>query len=135
VKICRVCKQLKTDSAFGLKNGKSDSQCRECHNTYYRNLYNSNPVRKAHMQALIAKGKQRRRGQQYGLTPEEFDTLKISNNGLCHLCNLRKATDVDHDHVTGKVRGHLCNSCNTALGKLGDSTEGLTKAINYINGK
>ncbi len=42
---------------------------------------------------------------------------------------------VDHNHITGKIRGLLCNTCNSALGMFkGDlGTDLLEKAINYLN--
>jgi hypothetical protein len=39
---------------------------------------------------------------------------------------------VDHDHTTGNFRGWLCNTCNLAIGKLGDNVAGLTRALNYL---
>jgi hypothetical protein len=53
--------------------------------------------------------------------------------GACDLCG--KQADnlhIDHDHSTGQVRGVLCSSCNTGLGKLGDTIEGLQRAITYL---
>lgn len=44
----------------------------------------------------------------------------------------RPATVADHDHTTGKFRGWLCMQCNTGLGKLGDTIEGLCFAITYL---
>lgn len=39
---------------------------------------------------------------------------------------------VDHDHVTGKFRGWLCNNCNVGLGMLGDSIGTLRDAVSYL---
>lgn len=39
---------------------------------------------------------------------------------------------LDHCHAKGVVRGLLCNSCNGALGVLGDTVEGLMRAVAYI---
>ncbi len=39
---------------------------------------------------------------------------------------------VDHCHVTGKVRGVLCWDCNVGIGKLGDNKEGVLRALNYL---
>jgi hypothetical protein len=59
-------------------------------------------------------------------TAEYYERLKIQN-GACAICfgvnkNGRKLC-VDHDHATGKVRGLLCNACNTVLGLLNENRE------------
>jgi hypothetical protein len=41
----------------------------------------------------------------------------------CVLCPDPWATHVDHDHVTGQVRGYLCGSCNTALAECRHLTD------------
>jgi hypothetical protein len=33
----------------------------------------------------------------------------------CHACGRRVATQTDHDHFTGVIRGMLCNFCNTMI--------------------
>jgi len=51
----------------------------------------------------------------------------------CENCN--KSTEkliFDHDHDTNEFRGWLCYQCNTAIGNLGDSLEGLKRAIRYL---
>lgn len=45
------------------------------------------------------------------------------------------ARQIDHCHLTGKIRGVLCWDCNSAIGKLGDTIEGVRKALNYLEGK
>jgi hypothetical protein len=45
-----------------------------------------------------------------------------------------KPLHIDHDHRTGKVRGLLCVSCNTGIGKLGDDVDGLYRALRYVQG-
>jgi len=39
---------------------------------------------------------------------------------------------IDHCHSTNKVRGVLCNNCNTALGLVGDNISTLTNAVKYL---
>lgn len=58
--------------------------------------------------------------------------LKTKQGGLCPICgkpiNIHtqgNKTDwvVDHDHVTGEVRGVLCRACNGAEGKVRHAIE------------
>lgn len=39
---------------------------------------------------------------------------------------------IDHCHKTGLVRGLLCHSCNTALGKFKDDIQMMKQAIEYL---
>jgi len=43
-----------------------------------------------------------------------------------------RRTHLDHCHTTGIFRGWLCNRCNMGLGNLGDSVEGVEKALAYL---
>lgn len=45
-------------------------------------------------------------------------------------CNRHLA--LDHCHTTGRFRGWLCFACNSGLGKLGDTAEGLRCALRYL---
>jgi len=72
--------------------------------------------------------------KKYGLTPEAFEALLLSQGNVCAICsNRRKSMCVDHDHSTGEVRGILCRRCNTMLGMLGDDAAWLARAISYVN--
>lgn len=39
---------------------------------------------------------------------------------------------LDHDHITKKFRGILCNRCNVILGFAGDNENILRNAIKYL---
>lgn len=74
----------------------------------------------------------------FRMTPEEYDALLEKQKGLCAICerhfsNFKRRLAVDHCHHTGKIRGLLCASCNSGLGKLQDDIEYLKAAINYLN--
>lgn len=73
----------------------------------------------------------------YGLTLETYDALYQLQGGRCGICTtsqkeLRKTLHVDHDHVTGRVRGLLCSSCNRAIGWLKDDPAVLDRAAKYL---
>lgn len=59
-----------------------------------------------------------------------------SRPALCECCGGppvgNKSLSLDHCHKTGSFRGWLCNKCNTGIGMLGDSLEGLKLAISYL---
>jgi len=47
-------------------------------------------------------------------------------DGRCAICGSSpKALVTDHDHLTGLVRGLLCQSCNTAEGYAGECSKGM----------
>lgn len=66
---------------------------------------------------------------RYGLTPEAF--LALPN--YCEACGSTENLCIDHDHITGRVRGTLCFRCNAALGMLSEDTNKMEGLINYIN--
>jgi len=39
---------------------------------------------------------------------------------------------LDHDHEDDTFRGWLCNRCNTGIGLLGDTLEGVILAMTYL---
>ena len=69
---------------------------------------------------------------QYGLTPDELENMKKAQNYGCLLCGKKKTLNVDHSHSTGKVRGLLCISCNTSIGKFEHDPALLRRAADYI---
>ena len=75
--------------------------------------------------------------RRYGLTIEEYDTLLHKQRFKCKCCGVHQNEEdrsfaVDHDHETKQVRGLLCNKCNRGIGLLGDSLEGLYRAVKYL---
>lgn len=78
----------------------------------------------------------------YGAEPEQAKALADQRH--CDICKQelsdpagnghRRGTEghIDHDHVTGKIRGVLCGRCNVGLGMLRDSETALIRAIEYL---
>lgn len=53
--------------------------------------------------------------------------------GVCAACGTAEATQVDHDHVTGRVRGILCLHCNAGMGAFRDDPRLIYQAIDYLS--
>lgn len=73
--------------------------------------------------------------REFGLEPWEYRGLLRHQAGLCAVCcepMIPGATCVDHCHRTGKVRGLLCHSCNTSLGRLQDCAALVFHAAEYL---
>lgn len=124
--------------------------CKDCHNDAKRRSRLSNPQRerdsnhtwrknnenkyKLSLRRVNLKGK-------YGLTIEDYVRLLEKQGGKCALCGRsgtgRRTTknyNVDHNHLTGKIRGLLCHQCNLGLGILGlDSVPRVKKLIKYLH--
>lgn len=118
---CSSCNTTKPlDEFHGDKNrplGKS-YRCKPCGNTHRT---------KSLMQS------------RYGLNQYQLDEMYKVQNNSCAICNRTdtgiertKKLSVDHCHITGEVRGLLCNWCNQGLGHFRDSPELLTKAVEYL---
>ena len=72
--------------------------------------------------------------RKYGLTREAYEALLAHQDGRCAICGgvPTKRLRVDHCHQTGKVRGLLCDLCNSGIGKLRDDPDRLARAIEYL---
>lgn len=73
--------------------------------------------------------------RSYGLNRDNFTTLLNHQNNSCAICLesfFKTVPHIDHNHLTGEVRGLLCVSCNTSLGRFKDSIPVLQNAITYL---
>lgn len=83
------------------------------------------------------KEKCRQLRNNYGITLKEYNKILKKQEGGCAICGttaLEQALSVDHDHDTGEVRGLLCSNCNRGIGLLGDSSDTLMRAAEYLQG-
>ena len=94
---------------------------REKSNEYSRKWREENPEKR---RAAWVKHK-------YSLTDEEYERLE-AHDGICDSCQTAEATDIDHCHDTGAVRGRLCHGCNVALGMTDEDPLRLRALADYI---
>jgi Recombination endonuclease VII len=73
------------------------------------------------------------RARRYGLTLADYRALQAQQGNACAICRkVTRALCIDHCHVTGRVRGLLCRSCNSALGFYADDPRLLRAALAYL---
>ena len=74
--------------------------------------------------------------RRYGLSLADFERLCEAQGDRCAICRSPETDGwdlaVDHDHMTGKVRGLLCRRCNAGLGLLRDDEQLLRRAADYL---
>ena len=135
-KKCSECDHEKSLDGFPYDKHRPDrkkTMCKECFNIKSSIYYKKNTDKKKNQILLKC----------YNITIEEYNKLLISQDSKCGICNNYELTivnktnkpkqlAVDHDHKTGKVRGLLCQKCNTGIGNLKDSIELLDRAIQYL---
>lgn len=77
--------------------------------------------------------------KRYGLTELEYNEILTRQDGRCALCPAttflpgnERSLAVDHNHISGKVRGLLCQQCNLMLGYAKDLPERLEEGASYL---
>jgi Recombination endonuclease VII. len=70
--------------------------------------------------------------KKYGMTEDDYNKLLAKQKGRCAICGKYKKLVVDHCHTTNKVRGLLCNNCNSMLGFSEDDPTVLSAGMKYL---
>lgn len=117
-KKCSKCGEVKPASCFyrhkkGDRSGKLLSRCKGC---------------------LVVDQAVRRVGvNESQLSDFEYERT----HGKCHICRKKNKDGsklaIDHDHVTGQIRGLLCAVCNKGIGLFQDCSGLLRAAAEYLN--
>ena len=124
---CPRCHRECPSTEFYWSRGRRSTYCRKCQNKY----------------TSTSRQRAQARKRNYGLTPEGFAHRMRMQGGVCAICKRppeapprggNPVFHVDHNHVTGEVRGLLCSNCNMALGLFGDDISRLQRAITYLSG-
>jgi hypothetical protein len=119
-KICRDCKEEKSIEEFAINRKFYRQDLPEKHTVLRRPSCNT---------CRDKKKKISKQDKKFYAKP-----IKLT----CPICNDEVSGDyarLDHDHNTGRIRGWICDNCNTAIGKLKESKEVLMRAIEWIENK
>ena len=122
VRFCSKCKKTfpATAEFFNRCKDMPDgfaSSCKTCKAEVNKQWYDENGGK------LICRNKHLR--NKYKVSEDVLKDILSRAQGVCDICGKhetshfrgeRKPLSVDHDHVTGKVRGMLCWRCNVNLG-------------------
>ena len=127
---CKKCSLEKPRTQFyrekRTKRGYN-ARCIDCCKADANAVYQANPtpyIERSRVQHSDPLHRRRRTCKSHGITLEQYDALLEKQGGHCAMCpatssghNMTDDFCIDHDHITGKVRGLLCSSCNLLLGK------------------
>lgn len=97
-------------------------------------IANSCKSGKVHLKGICVECDNHHRGTRRTLRRKHFH----NKPDKCDCCGRSESESksgslhLDHCYKTGKLRGWLCPQCNSGIGKLDDSVEGLKKAIAYL---
>lgn len=130
-KSCTKCREIKPYSDF-YKDHRNPNllrpKCKPCHNGESAINYENNK------DGWRDKFYQRK----YGLTLIQYEDLLKAQNGVCAICEQVESSakfmylSVDHDHLTGEVRGLLCAFCNRLLGMYERNREKFDRFDTYL---
>jgi len=113
-KDCSVCKE-----SFTLDNFYTNSaKCKPCHKAGSKLWIQNNPEKHKEYVDPI-KHKEYQVKKKYNITLEIKQRIFEEQGGLCKICKrpsseFKMGLAIDHCHQTGRVRGLLCGTCNTA---------------------
>lgn len=108
---------------------KRRAERRDEENAYHRNWRKANPNKVRLIQAKY----------RYGVSAKEYQALLLLQDNKCLIClsefdsnSKRTTAHVDHSHISGEIRGLLCDWCNKGLGIFEDNIDRLSRAIKYL---
>lgn len=115
--------------------------CKDCPSGSSRPAPKPGPRCATHHRAFVKAAAKRKHEayvlKTYGLLAGEYDAILSWQHGVCHICQrangASKRLAVDHDHVTGCVRGLLCGPCNDILAQIRDDVNAAYRILRYLS--
>lgn len=142
---CRPCQRAQRRGEPAPDVDHAPRSCDQCGKSYIPKqlkaaaAFCSKPCNEQHRKAT-GRAREQHLQRQYGISAQEYDRLLEEQGGGCAICGkgpeaqtrYRTYLHVDHCHATGKVRGLLCDEHNLLLGRWGDTTALLRRALEYL---
>jgi hypothetical protein len=156
-KQCIICKEEKSEDKFypngytkkdGSKSTRLDCAdcCKKRRADYFKDPLARTKINERRRKDYKSDGGQRKSINRkyslknlYGLTSADVERMLEAQNHSCKICGLFEGDApkcrlfIDHCHKTKKVRGLLCQNCNSAIGHLKDNIDNLYAAIEYLS--
>lgn len=138
-KQCSYCRKQRPLDDFYHQKESPDSRQPNCKECSYKKLKEYKATDRGNDRIALAR--MRFKLAQYGLTQESYEALFDAQKGVCAICARPETATwrgtvrnlaVDHDHITGRVRGLLCIACNQGIGHLRDDPALLENAASYL---
>lgn len=148
MKFCKYCsieQPLEQFSPHPHTKDRLSNKCKSCVSTYNKTRWRQ--MSDIEREVLYAKKRQNKNRfitdrkktlqRKYGITINDYEQMFQQQNGVCKICKgldpSGRRLAVDHCHTTGVVRGLLCPSCNTALGRIEQYLKNKTPWDAYLN--
>ncbi len=124
VNIIEVAGSGKFPSQFDFSTKEGRYAYRRAHRAENTDMYRDKDLRK-----------------NFGIDLTEYRRMLLAQGGVCAICKQPEMAQrngrakwlaVDHDHVTGAVRGLLCSNCNPMIGYGKDDPARLRAGAEYL---
>ena len=118
-KICNICHKLLNTTEFARNQNNINRpvrrpSCQECR----RILEGKTPTPKEK--------------RKWSSTKPNYEPFECPICGKRTIAGVSSKVVLDHDHQTGAIRGWICDSCNTGIGRFKDDIELIKSAIKFL---
>lgn len=125
LKKCIACNSIKPYSHFSKDRSRTHGlyvYCKLCASKKGKKAYDPKKDRNRKLIAI------------YGIDIVKYQEMYDNQNGKCLICCKDfKLLCVDHNHKTNQVRELLCRVCNGILGRVGENSQTLRNAADYLD--
>lgn len=150
MKFCYRRKENKSRESFCKDKNRGDGLnyiCKACASAKDKKYRTANPEisakrtakwRNKNIERSRKVNKRSKYKNSYNISEQQTLELLSEQNHSCKICRLSsdelaKDLCLDHNHLTGEIRGFLCDNCNKGLGQFKDNVRSIKAAIIYLS--